>query len=58
MNPEKVKSIPRFHRRNKHLSVRVSPDVISWLKKNHFSATKIFYEAIKELGYKENRRKK
>jgi len=51
MDPKKVKSVPRYHRRTKHLSVRVSPDIIKWLKENHYSATKIFYEAIKELGY-------
>ena len=52
MNPDNVKAMPRQFRRNKHLTVRVSPDGIHWLKKNRFSATKIFYEAIKELGWK------
>ncbi|MBW2966836.1 hypothetical protein KY342_07065 [Candidatus Woesearchaeota archaeon] len=52
MNPEKVRSVPRNHRRSIHLTVRVSPDIKNWLKRNRFSATKIFYEAIKELGYK------
>lgn len=52
MDPEKVKSVPKEHMRTVHLTVRITPHIKYWLKKNHFSATKIFHEAIKELGYK------
>tara|TARA_Y100000310_G_scaffold294235_1_gene324555 strand:- start:150 stop:317 length:168 start_codon:yes stop_codon:yes gene_type:complete len=52
MDPHKVKSIPRHHKKTVHLTVRVSPHIKKWLKKKGFSATKIFHEAIKELGYK------
>jgi hypothetical protein len=53
MDPNKVKSMPWKHRRTVHLTIRVSPDIKTWLKKNEFSPTAIFYEAIKDLGYKE-----
>ena len=52
MDPQKVKSKPRKHRRTVHLTIRVSPDIKIWMKQNNFSPTAIFYEAIKELGYK------
>src|SRR3989338_86095 len=51
MDPEKVKSIPEQYRQSVHLTLRVSPDIKNWLVKNHCSATAIFHEAIKELGY-------
>ncbi|MDP7197921.1 MAG: hypothetical protein QF864_17275 [SAR202 cluster bacterium] len=55
MNPRRVKSTPRRHRRTVHLTVRISPDIKRWLRKNEYSPTSIFYEAIKELGYKQRR---
>jgi len=55
MNPEKVKSTPIHHRRTAHLTIRVSPDIKNWLRENEYSPTAIFYEAIKELGYKKGR---
>ena len=55
MDPNKVKSMPRRHRRTVHLTIRVSPDIKNWLRENEYSTTAIFYEAIKELGYKERR---
>jgi len=56
MDPEKVKSIPKQHRRTIHLTIRTSPDIKNWLKRNGYSATAIFNEAIKELGYKRDRK--
>ena len=53
MDPKKVKSPERQHRRTIHITVRVSPDVMRWLKEKRFSSTKIFHEAIRELGYKD-----
>jgi len=55
MDPQKVKSTPRSHRRTVHLTVRVSPDIKNWLRENEYSPTAIFYEAIRELGYKQKR---
>jgi len=52
MDPERVRSFPRRYMRSTHITIRVSKDVKYWLRDNRFSATKIFYEAIKELGYK------
>lgn len=40
------------HPRNKHLSIRVTSDTIAWLRENKYSATAIFHEAVKEMGYK------
>ena len=56
MDPEKVKSIPKQHRRTIHLTIRTSPDIKNWLKRNGYSATAIFNEAIKELGYKRDKK--
>ena len=50
MNPEKCKKTRRA--RTKHITIRINEDVSNWLKKNHFSPTAIFQEAIKELGYR------
>jgi hypothetical protein len=55
MDPQKVKSTPREHRRSAHLTIRISPDIKNWLRKNGYSPTAIFYEAIKELGYKQRK---
>jgi hypothetical protein len=55
MDPQKVKTTPRRHRRSAHLTIRVSPDIQKWLREKEYSPTAIFYEAIRELGYKERR---
>ena len=55
MDPQKVKSTPKQHRRSIHLTLRVSPDIKNWLRENQYSPTAIFYEAIRELGYKKRR---
>lgn len=52
MDIEKIKAIPKRYRRSIHLTVRVSPNIKSWLVRNRYSPTSIFHEAIKELGYK------
>ena len=56
MDPQKVKSTPRIHRRSVCLTIIVSPDIKDWLRQNKFSPTAIFYEAINELGYKQRRK--
>ena len=55
MDQNKVKSILRRHRRTVHLTIRVSPDIKDWVRENEYSPTAIFYEAIRELGYKPRR---
>ena len=55
MDPQKVKSTLRKHRRSVHLTIRVSPDIKYWLREKGYSPTAIFYEAIKDLGYKQRR---
>lgn len=55
MDPQRVKSTPRIHRRTAHLTIRVSPDIKNWLREKEYSPTAIFYEAIRELGYTQRR---
>ena len=50
MDPQKVKSTLRRHRRSAHLTIRVSHDVQKWLREKEYSPTAIFYEATRELG--------
>ena len=35
------------------ISIRITPEIASWLRHNNYSPTAIFYEAIKDLGFKE-----
>ena len=56
MDPERVLATHPRHRRTIHLTIRVSPEIRHWLREKRFSATKIFYEAIKELGYRHGNR--
>lgn len=35
------------------LSIRITPAMSKWLKKNNFSPTAIFNEGCKDLGFKE-----
>lgn len=56
MDMKKVKNTPKGERRSVVLSVRVTPNVLEWLKKNQISITKIANVAIQELGYKENKK--
>ena len=41
------------HRKSVLLTIRVTPKLSKWLKEKDYSPTGIFYEALKELGYKE-----
>ena len=47
MNIENIKCTPG--RKTKKICVRVSYEVLQWLKTNRYSATKIFNEAVKDL---------
>lgn len=53
---EDVKNTPKGERRSIVLSVRVTPNVLEWLKKNQISITKICNCAITELGYKKDKK--
>jgi len=35
------------------ITIRVTPEISRWLKLKNYSPTALFYEAIKELGFKE-----
>ena len=56
MNMKDVKNTPKGERRTVVLSVRVTPKILAWLKENKISITKICNAAIKELGYKEDKK--
>ncbi len=52
----RVRSNPREHRRTIAISIRITPDIRRWLAEKQISPTRVFFEAIKELGYKRERR--
>ena len=43
---------PRDLRKNKVISLRITPHLSQWLRKENLSPAAIFHEAVKELGYK------
>lgn len=40
------------HRKSVIMNIRITKDISRWMKEKNLSPTAIFYEAIKELGYK------
>jgi hypothetical protein len=48
--------IKKRRRKTKHITIRVDSEVEYWLKKKNYSPTGIFYEAIKELGFRRRKR--
>lgn len=57
MDKSKVIATPRRSRRTKVINIRITPDIADWLKKNRYSPTKIFYEALRELDCPHTRKK-
>ena len=53
MDPKKCRRTSR-RERTRHITIRITEDISHWLKKNNYSPTAIFNEAIKELGYKKS----
>ena len=49
----KRKRFPRGQPKSLLLTIRVTPALSEWLKKNDYSPTGVFYEAVKDLGFKE-----
>ena len=35
------------------INIRITPELSKWLKEKNYSPTGIFYEAVKDLGWKE-----
>jgi hypothetical protein len=50
MDPKKIK---KKSRKTIIMNIRITPEISKWLKEKEYSPTAIFYEALKELGYKE-----
>lgn len=51
IDKEKIKRRKNVSR--KLVNIRVPLNMSKWLRKNDYSPTAIFYEAVKSLGYKE-----
>jgi len=54
MDPNNCKKKSK-RERTKHITIRITWEISDWLKKNHYSPTAVFHEAIRELGYKKGR---
>ena len=55
-----IQNIIRKHRRGRKtvlITIRVTPEISDWLKNKDYSPTGIFYEAIKQLGFRNNNEK-
>lgn len=52
MNIDRIKRTPREQRRTVMITIRVTPEISRWLKLKNYSPTALFYEAIKELGFR------
>jgi len=53
MDKENCLRKPQELRRNKVISLRITPHLSQWLRKENLSPTAIFYQAVKEIGYAE-----
>ena len=53
MDISKIKRKNGNNKKSVLLTIRVTPKLSKWLKEKEYSPTGIFYEALKELGYKE-----
>lgn len=53
MDVQKIKRKPNGRRRSILISIRISPAISKWLKDNEYSPTGIFYESIRDLGFKD-----
>ncbi len=49
MDKTKIIATPKRARRTKAITIRITMEITDWLKKNRYSPTKIFYEALREL---------
>lgn len=51
INKEKCKQVKKPVRVS--ISIRITPHMSKWLRKNNYSPTSIFSQAVEQLGYKE-----
>ncbi len=52
MEINKIKRKKGKENKTVQLNIRVTPRLSKWLKEKDYSPTGIFYEAVKELGFK------
>ena len=58
MDKSKIKRTPKRSRRTKVITIRITPEIVDWLKKQEYSPTKIFYEALRDLDCPYTKKKK
>jgi hypothetical protein len=50
MDKTKIIATPNRSKRSKVITIRITPEMTDWIKKKKYSPTKIFYEALREIG--------
>ena len=53
MDIDKIKRRNGNHRKSVLVTIRITPKMSKWLKSKDFSPTGIFYEAVRDLGYRD-----
>ncbi len=51
MDIQNVRSRRRSNK-TRLVTIRVTPEISAWLRKKDYSPTGIFYEALRQLGYR------
>ena len=55
MDIRKIKRKNGNHSKSVLITIRVTPAISEWLKEKDYSPTRIFYEALRVLGYEEEK---
>ena len=50
-----IKKTPKPGVKNVIISMRVTTHIKKWLKEKNYTPSALFYEALKEIGYKEEK---
>ena len=58
MNIHNVLRIKKRRNKTALITIRITPEISEWLRKKDYSPTGIFYEAIRQLGYRERKASK
>lgn len=58
MDKKRIIATPKESRRTRVINIRITPEITAWLKKNNYSPTKIFYEALRDLECPYTRKRK
>ena len=55
MDMGQIKRKKKEDKKSVLISIRITPKMSRWLKEKNYSPSGIFYEAVRELGFKKNR---